>query len=43
LDIGGGVGIIQHELLPAGVTTAVHIDAATAYLDAAKEEAKRRG
>jgi magnesium-protoporphyrin O-methyltransferase len=43
LDIGGGVGIIQHELLPAGVTSAVHIDASTAYLEAAQEEAKRRG
>ncbi len=43
LDIGGGVGIIQHELLPAGVTTAVHVDAATAYLDVAQEEARRRG
>jgi magnesium-protoporphyrin O-methyltransferase len=43
LDIGGGVGIIQHELLPAGVSTAVHIDASTAYLQAAQEEAKRRG
>lgn len=43
LDIGGGVGIIQHELLPAGVTTAVHIDASTAYIAAAQKEAKRRG
>ena len=40
LDVGGGVGIIQHELLPEGVATAVHIDASTAYLDAAQEEAK---
>jgi len=43
LDIGGGVGIIQHELLPVGVTTAVHVDASTAYLDVAQEEARRRG
>ncbi|MCB8945975.1 MAG: class I SAM-dependent methyltransferase [Ardenticatenaceae bacterium] len=43
LDVGGGVGIIQHELLPAGVTTAVHIDASTAYLAASQAEAKRRG
>ena len=43
LDIGGGVGIIQHELLPEGVATAVHIDASTAYLDVAQAEAKRRG
>ena len=43
LDIGGGVGIIQHELLPAGVATAVHIDASTAYIETAQKEAKRRG
>ncbi len=43
LDIGGGVGIIQHELLPLGVTTAVHVDASTAYLQTAQIEAKRRG
>jgi magnesium-protoporphyrin O-methyltransferase len=44
LDVGGGVGMIQHELLQAGVVaTAVHIDASTAYIAAAQEEAKRQG
>ena len=44
LDVGGGVGIIQHELFKAGVVeTAVHIDAAQPYLQASQEEAKRLG
>lgn len=43
LDIGGGVGAISHELLAAGVTRAEQVDAAPAYLAAAREEALRRG
>ena len=43
LDIGAGVGILHHELLGAGVRTAVHIEAAHAYLDAARAESTRRG
>lgn len=44
LDVGGGVGAIQHELLPAGVVkTAVHLDAASAYLQVSQEEAERLG
>ncbi|MBE3039503.1 MAG: class I SAM-dependent methyltransferase, partial [Chloroflexi bacterium] len=43
LDIGGGVGAIQHELLDAGVQNATDVDASQAYLNAAKEEAQRRG
>ena len=43
LDVGGGVGAIQHELLGAGVGSAVSVDASSAYLAAAKEEAERRG
>jgi len=43
LDIGGGVGAIQHELLEAGAQNATDVDASQAYLNAAKEEAKRRG
>jgi len=42
LDIGGGVGALSHELLSAGVTRSVHVDAAPAYLDAARDEAARR-
>lgn len=43
LDIGGGVGVIQHELLEAGVERAVSVEASSAYLEAAEEEAARRG
>jgi magnesium-protoporphyrin O-methyltransferase len=43
LDIGGGVGAIQHALLEAGVQNAMDIDASQAYLNAAKAEAQRRG
>lgn len=43
LDIGGGVGAIQHELLEAGVEHATDVEASTAYLDAARAEAQRRG
>jgi hypothetical protein len=43
LDIGGGIGAVHHELLDAGVASAVHADASTAYIAAAKEEASRRG
>jgi 2-polyprenyl-3-methyl-5-hydroxy-6-metoxy-1,4-benzoquinol methylase len=43
LDIGGGIGAIQHDLLDAGVVQAVSIDASAAYLDAARSESERRG
>jgi 2-polyprenyl-3-methyl-5-hydroxy-6-metoxy-1,4-benzoquinol methylase len=43
LDIGGGVGAIQHALLEAGVQKATDVDASQAYLHAAQVEAERRG
>lgn len=43
LDIGGGVGVIQHELLQAGAGGSTHVDASSAYLEASREEAERRG
>jgi magnesium-protoporphyrin O-methyltransferase len=43
LDIGGGVGVIQHELFKAGISAATDVDASTAYLRAAQEEAARLG
>lgn len=43
LDIGGGFGAIQHELLDAGLSQAESVEASTSYLAAAKEETKRRG
>jgi magnesium-protoporphyrin O-methyltransferase len=43
LDIGAGVGAIHHELLNAGATQATDVDASTAYLEAARQEAERQG
>ena len=43
LDIGGGVGAVQHALIEAGVQRVTGVDASSAYLDAAQEEAIRRG
>ena len=43
LDIGGGVGVIQHELLEAGASQATGAEAAPAYVAAAEEEARRQG
>jgi len=43
LDIGGGIGAIQHELLSDGVRSATSIEASPAYIEAAKEEAERQG
>ncbi len=43
LDIGGGIGAIQHELIDAGVSHATSIDASAPYLNAAREESERRG
>lgn len=39
LDIGGGVGGIQHALLDHGAASATHVDASSAYVWAAQEEA----
>jgi len=43
LDIGGGVGAIQHELLAAGAAHVTSVDASASYLETAREEARRRG
>src|SRR5699024_4363436 len=43
LDIGGGIGAVHHELLDAGVRSAVLADASAPYISVAKEEANRRG
>jgi SAM-dependent methyltransferase len=43
LDVGGGVGVLSFELLDRGVTRAVVVDASSAYLAVASEEAVRRG
>jgi magnesium-protoporphyrin O-methyltransferase len=43
LDVGGGIGTIYHELLEDVAREATHVDASSAYLKIATEEAKRRG
>ncbi len=43
LDVGGGVGAIQLELLAAGLASAQSVDASEAYAAVAKREAERRG
>lgn len=42
LDIGGGIGAIQHELAP-DLDAIVNVDASPAYSQAARSEAERRG
>ena len=43
LDIGGGIGAVQHELMAAGAAGGVHADASPAYLEVSREEARSRG
>jgi 2-polyprenyl-3-methyl-5-hydroxy-6-metoxy-1,4-benzoquinol methylase len=43
LDIGGGVGVIHHELLKEGVNSAIAVEASSAYLQTARQEAERQG
>jgi magnesium-protoporphyrin O-methyltransferase len=43
LDIGGGVGAVQHQLLASGIREATNVDASSAYLRAARSEAERLG
>jgi hypothetical protein len=43
LDIGGGIGIIPHELLSTGASNAINVEASTAYIEATQEEAQRQG
>jgi predicted TPR repeat methyltransferase len=41
LDIGGGTGVIDRELLRAGAGHAVLVDGSAAYLEVARDEARR--
>ena len=43
IDIGGGVGAIQHELIARGAARGTSADASPAYLAAARSEAEARG
>ncbi len=42
LDIGGGVGAVQHALIDLGVDHATDVDASKAYLQVARAETQRR-
>lgn len=42
LDIGGGIGAIQLELLKVGVKRSTDIDASSAYIEIARQEAQRQ-
>lgn len=42
LDIGGGVGAIPLELLKSGIRSATGVDASSAFVHAAREEAERQ-
>jgi magnesium-protoporphyrin O-methyltransferase len=41
LDIGGGIGVVQIELLRSGAIAATSVEASSAYLQVAREEAAR--
>ena len=43
LDVGGGIGVIQHELLGKDVESAILVEAASAYVALAREETEARG
>jgi magnesium-protoporphyrin O-methyltransferase len=43
LDIGGGIGVIQHELLQVGVNHSINAEASQAYIQATQQEATRQG
>ncbi|RMF54261.1 MAG: class I SAM-dependent methyltransferase, partial [Bacteroidetes bacterium] len=43
LDIGGGVGAIQHALVGNGYEAGISVDASPAYLEIARREAEARG
>ncbi len=43
LDIGGGIGAIQHELIKDGATRVISVEGSTASISAAREEATRQG
>ena len=43
LDIGSGIGDIQHALLGEGVKESINCEASSAFIDACKQEAERQG
>ena len=43
LDIGGGIGAIQYDLIKAGASNGTSIEASSAFFDIVKEEALQNG
>ncbi len=43
LDIGGGIGVVQHELLKLGIVSAASVEVASEYAQASRDEAQRQG
>ncbi|MDH5655465.1 MAG: class I SAM-dependent methyltransferase [Spirochaetia bacterium] len=43
LDIGGGVGAVQHGLFEAGISKSTDVDASISYLNAAKKLSEEKG
>ena len=43
LDIGGGIGAIQYDLIKAGASTGTSIEASSAYIDLVKKETIQNG
>ncbi len=43
LDIGGGIGEIQHALLRSGISSATDSEASTVYMETCRQEAERQG
>lgn len=43
LDIGAGIGAVHQDLLAAGAARAIDVDGSPAFVDAARDEAARRG
>ena len=43
LDIGGGIGAIQYDLIKAGASTGTSIEASSAYIDLVKKETLQNG
>lgn len=43
LDVGGGIGAVQYELMDRGATRAISVDASPAYVAVARQESARRG
>ena len=42
LDVGGGIGVVAHELIPQGLAKVVEVEMSSASMTLAREEAKRQ-